>query len=178
MFVGSVPLGSKCSPDEGCAENGAATTCNYPASSDPEHLNPDRTGICVLVPPAASDPHGKAGEACGASCTGSGICATLCSEQSCSTDLPACYEADGLFCSEANTCIPLGVAGDRCLGSFECGVGTYCSLALERCEPLLHAGDTCQDGLQCETAYCSGTCSSPPRAYPEYCLGHIPPPPH
>ena len=179
VFIGSVPLGGKCSADEGCAADGAATMCNYPPSANSEYTDPDRTGVCVLVPPPKTDPHGEAGEACSSTCTDSGICATLCSDsQACPTDLPTCYEADGLFCSEANTCVPLGVTGDRCHGSFECSAGTYCDLDQERCETLLHAGDACQDEWQCETQYCSGTCTSPPRAYPEFCLGHIPPPPH
>ena len=87
------------------------------------------------------------------------------------------HGSDGLFCSEASTCVPLGVAGDRCMGSPECGAGTYCSLDAERCESLLKAGDVCEDDWQCETNDCSGTCTARPRVSPEFCLGHIPPPP-
>jgi len=185
VFVGSVPLGGKCSASEGCAAaDDAATRCDFPPNSDFE--DPDLTGVCALAPPPETGPHGNPGEACSSTCTDSGICATLCSDgQTCPTDLPTCYTADGLFCSEANTCVALGVTGDPCMGSFECGVGTYCDIGLGRqagrtglCQSLRLAGDTCQDGSECETQYCSGTCMPPPRAYPEFCLGHIPPPPH
>ena len=63
-------------------------------------------------------------------------------------------------------------------GSFECGPGTFCDLNRLRCETLRQSGEACRDGLECETGYCSSTCMAPPRAYPEFCLGHIPPPPH
>ena len=177
VFVGSVPLGGKCSRSEGCIDEGTATTCKYPPN--PNFSDPDLVGVCVAVSPSTG-PHGKAGEACSSSCTDFGLCSTLCSDgQTCETDLPSCYESDGLFCSEANTCVPLGVAGDPCRGSTECGAGTYCDFELERCEPLLHESDACRDELQCDTGYCKdGTCTSRPRANPDYCLGHIPPPPH
>jgi hypothetical protein len=178
VFVGSVPLGGECSLAEGCesAADGAATVCDYPPS---KLEDPQRTGVCVLAPPPKSDPHGNVGDACSSTCTDSGICATLCSaDQPCRTDLPTCYATDGLYCSEANTCVAQGAAGDPCLGSFECGPGTYCDLDQGHCETLRQPGDTCQQGFECETQYCSGTCMPPPRAYPEYCLGHIPPPPH
>jgi hypothetical protein len=92
-------------------------------------------------------------------------------------DLSTCYTDDGLFCSQSNTCVALGAVGDTCFGSFECGAGTYCDFDLRQCETLRPAGDACHDGLQCDTRYCSDTCMPPPRANPEYCLGHIPPPP-
>lgn len=176
VFVGSVPLGGTCSLSEGCAKTpgGDATTCNFPHSND-EDPDPDRTGVCVLNPPL-TEPHGNAGDACSSTCD-SGFCSTLCSaDETCPTDLATCYIADGLFCSQANTCVSVGAAGDPCNGSPECGPGTYCDLDLTRCQPLLQAGAPCHDGLQCETAYCSSTCMPPPRAYPEYCLGHIPSP--
>ena len=179
VFIGSVPLGGKCSLAEGCAAtaDGATTQCDFPAS-DLEYDEPDRTGVCVLAPPPQSGPHGRAGEACSSTCTDSGLCATLCSaDRSCPTDLPTCYTTDGVYCSEANTCALLGVAGDHCMGSFECGAGTYCNLAREQCETLRQAGAACDDGLQCETHYCADTCMPPPRAYPEFCLGQIPAPP-
>ena len=180
VFVGSVPLGGKCSLAKGCATtaDGAATVCKFPPSNL-EYQDPHRTGVCVLAPPPETAPHGNAGDACSTTCTESGICATLCSaDRTCPTDSPSCYTTDGLFCSEANICVSLGVAGDPCSGSVECGDGTYCDLNLEHCETLRRAGDACHDGLQCETEYCSDTCMPPPRAYPEFCLGHIPPPPH
>jgi len=179
VFVGSVPLGGTCSPHEGCATSDTARTlCDYPVQSNSEYPDPDRTGVCVLAPPPITGPHGKAGEACGSTCTDGGLCATLCAfGQPCPTDLPACYVADGLVCSAANICVPQGAAGEACMGSFDCSAGTYCGMDTLRCEPLLHAGDACEHGFQCETEYCSGTCTAPPRAYPEFCLGHIPPPP-
>ena len=176
VFVGSVPLGGKCSLAEGCATapDGAATQCDFPASNL-EYQDPRRTGVCVLAPPADTGARGNAGDACSSTCDDSGICSTTCSRDgACPTDLPTCYTTDGLFCSEANTCVSLGVAGDPCSGSAECGAGTYCDLDLWRCESLRRAGDACRDGIECETAYCSDTCMSPPRAYPEFCLGHNP----
>jgi hypothetical protein len=185
VFVGSVPLGGKCSRAEGCATaDGAATQCDFPPN--PDFQDPDLTGVCVLDPNAETGPHGNPGDACSTTCTDTGLCDTLCSAgQTCPTDLSTCYTADGLFCSEANTCVPLGVAGDPCQGSPECGVGTYCDIGLGQqagraglCQSLRQAGDTCQDGLECETGYCSVTCMSPPVANPDFCLGRIPPPPH
>ncbi|HYQ45463.1 MAG TPA: hypothetical protein VER11_25930 [Polyangiaceae bacterium] len=181
VFVGSVSLGGKCSLAQGCATtpDGAATECDFPPSNL-EYDDPRRTGVCVLAPPPQTGPHGKAGDACSSSCTESGICTTLCSaDRPCATDLPTCYAADGLFCSEANTCVVLGVAGDPCFGSFECGPGTYCDTDQGHCQTLRQAGDACHDGFQCESEYCVDTCMPPPRAYPEFCLGHVavPPPP-
>jgi len=179
VFVGSVPLGGKCSLAEGCATtvDGAATVCDFPPSNL-EYQDPRRVGVCVLAPLPETAAHGNAGDACSSTCDDSGLCFALCSpDGTCPTHLPTCYTADGVFCSEGNTCVSLGVAGDPCLGSSECGAGTYCDLDLWRCESLRHAGDACRDGLECETAYCSDTCTLPPRAYPEFCLGQIPAPP-
>src|SRR6478609_1184895 len=93
VFVGSVPLGGKCSGYDGCIADGAATMCQYPPTPNSEYQDPDRTGVCVLIPPPVTDPHGKAGDACSSTCTDSGICATLCSAaETCPTDLPTCYE--------------------------------------------------------------------------------------
>jgi hypothetical protein len=179
VFVGHVPLGGTCSLDEGCAEaDGAATKCDLPFDPTQEDQDPKRTGVCVLAPPAVMNPHGQAGDACSATCTGSGLCITLCSNgQDCQSNAPACYSTDGLFCSDTNICLPMGQAGDPCLGSPDCATGTFCAEDL-RCRPWLHEGDLCQNGLQCETNFCDKTCTHPPVAYPEFCLGHIPPPPH
>ena len=179
VFVGSVPLGGKCSLAEGCATtpDGAATMCDFPPS-DLEYLDRRRTGICVLVPPLDTGPRGNAGDACSSTCNDDGLCARFCSaDRACPTDMATCYTSDGLFCSEANTCVALRVTGDPCLGSFECGAGTFCNLHERQCESLRQAGQACHDGFECETQYCSDTCVAPPRAYPEYCLGHVPPRP-
>ena len=165
--------------DEGCAAaEGAATLCNFPPSSNQDDTDPNLTGVCVLAPPPMTGLHGNAGDACSSSCTATGLCVTSCAaDSSCESDLPACYAADGLYCSDANVCIPLGGAGDFCHGSPDCGTGTYCADDFT-CELLLPTGDTCEHAWQCDTGYCSSTCMPPPVAYPEFCLGRIPPPPH
>ena len=179
VFVGSVPLGGTCSLDEGCAEaDGSATECDLPFDPNREDQDPKRTGVCVLAPPAVTSPHGKLGDACGSTCIGSDLCLTLCNDgQDCQSNVPACYSTDGLVCSEANVCAPMGVAGDPCQGSPDCATGTFCADDLH-CRPWLQEGDPCQNGLQCETNYCDKTCTRPPVANPDFCLGHIPPPPN
>lgn len=95
----------------------------------------------------------------GDSCAGD--CYTGSSGQVCSVDTAGqgsvCYESDGLFCNQSGLCQPLLHAGDSC-DYIGCSKGTYCSQSTSICTADIAVGQPCPDGTGCVSgAYCNNS---------------------
>ncbi len=167
LVVGTTPLGSPCGEGRVCAATGGeAAFCS---------LNATGSGVCMLEPPPA---HGTAGQSCKITCFDDYVC------NGSDEGLPACYQPDGLYCSEdfdlpnAGTCVRRSALGSSCRASFECEPGDYCVIAPDAGYPAAGTcarrkadGQPCFDGDECTSGGCDGSCGYPPLATAHACLG-------
>ncbi len=166
MFAGTVPHGGACSDSAECA-----TAPKGDAYCDES----DGAGTCV------STPRGKAGDACGATCTESGN-TTSCSGsgggEPTTGPVADCYTNDGLVCGSERKCQAQSPAGGTCTESAECSGRAYCEGGT--CgPPHAEGGDCSYRDEECATGlYCrEGTCAaelasgSPCEEFVDVCAG-------
>lgn len=142
VFIGTVAEGQPCSTSMECAiGEGDSVDCDSSSSSEP--------GVCVV------DRRGQSGDPCywtcisegsGRICTGSG-----------GTEGPGqsrCFMDDGLYCSDAGTCMAQKDTGAECFQDDECKSGR-CDGSTRLCAARAAIGEPCTSTSDCiDTAYC------------------------
>lgn len=144
MFVGKVAPGGTCDSGFECAASSSGTVdCEFGAGSQ---------GACTVKPT------GKAGDACGSTCTKSG------NEEDCTTfgsgsgsgpkpGPAACYTNDGLYCDGSSyQCKTVSKLGGACTSTDGCEQGTFCDA--QQCVKPLAQGAKCGFGALCQGGYC------------------------
>ena len=174
LLVGTLPVGASCTDVKACAAPpGQTAACIFDATG----VN----GTCQLGMPQMT--HGASGDACAATCIEGDGCDFANGNPTVNV---ACFDVDGLYCSDALSCAPLLAVGEPCRTTADCATGTYCAEdgslpsaagVIGACATLKENGTPCLIGTECLSHACDGTCFHPPLAQPNLCLG-IPDPPH
>jgi len=172
VFVGTIPLSGACTKSEECAPAADGRgRCDFDSDQ--------AQGVCV-GPSASvpSTPHGKLGEACAGSCSGSGDCGGAAPSGSGPVVTTVCFADEGLQCDFATqTCQPLAALGQVC-SSGACVAGAFCAQGV--CAALKPDGAECSENQECMARRCSlldpaaprGTCGAKSLATPATCSGN------
>ncbi len=152
IYSGNVKAGGSCTKNSECAGENADCSETY------DDLGEVISGTCVIREQRA---HGKQGDACGTTCTGSSVFESCLVDPEYPLEVETgCYTEDGLWC-DGTACQPLGNAGDACdYGG--CKEGLFCEQEAGVCSPLRGEGqacdyysyDGCQEGLLCNGTEC------------------------
>lgn len=173
MFVGTLPAGAACMESTECAgASGGQGFCDFSTVD-----STTTTGVCAAE--NGSAPHGKQGDACIGSCSGSD-CSGGSTGTSDTTVLTICYASDGLYCSSSNVCQPVLALGESCQSGDMCQTGAYCDSTQRLCAPALPNGASCGSSADCASTHClvtdtgalsSGVCGNERVASASVCSG-------
>ena len=173
VFVGTVQAGGACTNSGDCV---APNHCKF----DPASANAT-SGVCAS--PEATEPHGKAGDACLGDCRLAGP-TTVCDPSGVTSGVTAyCYQADGLYCAfSTQKCAKYAQLGEPCTadgcvagtfcngtvcatptdsgpclqGQSACTAKSYCDDGSRLCTPKKADGATCRGPEECATDECAG----------------------
>jgi hypothetical protein len=174
VFVGTIPLGGACTTSE-------VEECAPTSEGRGRCVFDSEQGRLVCVGPSASAapaPHGKLGEACVGSCSGSGDCGGQAPSGSVPAVITMCFGDEGLQCDfTTQTCQPLAGLGQVC-SSGGCVAGAFCAEGV--CAATKADGAGCTENYECIAGRCSladpaaalGTCGAKGLATPAACSGN------
>ncbi len=155
IFVGSVALGQPCNDSRECAPLAGRSV--YCQSDD--GLSPS---VCTASS-TSSAPRGKAGDACGITCSEGDNCSV---GDDAPVPLPGpggvpapqpnpvgCYRDDGLFC-KVGRCAPLLAPGEACDSYDACGGTAFCDFSTGQCTAPRPNGSPCESSNECQSDKC------------------------
>ncbi len=137
LFHGTKKQGEECQGNEcGRAPDGTLLRCARPSLSG----STGSTCQPISEREAQEGPRGKAGEACGTTCTtdehGGGECSAM-------GDGVTCYTNDGLFCGGQH-CTALLAAGSACQRTEFCIAGFHCAVPCALSDPTCSQTGVCE----------------------------------
>jgi hypothetical protein len=140
IFRGTLPEGADCWDSNECADiRGADAICTY-----------DDVTVSGSCTPGVETAHGRAGDECSGTCSGTG-CGGFGSPDGSAT----CYLEDGLICSSSSyTCVAPPALGEPC-NDFYCEAGAYCSLFDSICLAAKPNGESCEYDDECTGGSCT-----------------------
>ena len=183
VFVGTVAVGGACTNNQDCAPSAAGSgSCVHDTTGDT--TGQSNGGVCVAAVNSSSPAivHGKLGEACVGSCSGSGDCAGPAPSGPSPSVTALCFTEDGLQCEfRTQTCQPFAALGEPCnFGG--CVAGAFCSNT-SACSATKPDGAVCASNEECTGRRClfaetdalqtSGVCGAKGLATPAKCSGNL-----
>jgi hypothetical protein len=129
LTAGTRPIGSECTDVSQCA--GDSVMCQILGSAT--------VGKCVALG------RGKAGDACAVNCDNTSTCQWT--VMGAGPGVAACWDEDGLRCSDTGVCVALTGIGKTC-DSSSCGAHADCNGV---CRARGKLGESCSDGRSCES---------------------------
>jgi hypothetical protein len=171
-FPGDHAVGAPCNSTAQCVLGDGNVACMSKGSGQMGGYSPP---TCVEVTASTGPAHGKANEACAATCN-SQICFALVPPAGVMAGPATCWVADGLQCDMTFTCQPLPATGAACGTGGNCMTDARCVAGT--CQPRALAsplGASCSTGDDCASGACDGAiCVDPSKlAAPSTCGGQM-----